>query len=312
LSAAPPPSKEFEAAIAPHRAALHAHCYRMLGSVHDADDALQEALIGAWRGFAGFEGRSSLRAWLYRIATNACLRVVANRPARMSSVDLAPAEPGVHVAAMNEEPIWLEPYPLPADASFAERESVELAFVAALQHLPASQRAVLLLCEVLGFEAAEVATLLETTVPSVNSALQRARQTVATRVPPVSQQATLRALGAERERALVASFVDAWSRSDVAGLVALLTEDARFSMPPIPTWFDGKGAIARFAAARMFATPWRLVPTRASGQLAFACYQGPAFRLGALNVVTLRDQSIAEMTGFLDPAVHARFALPDR
>jgi len=189
---------------------------------------------------------------------------------------------------------------------------VELAFVVALQHLPATQRAVLILREVLGFDAAEVAKVLNTTVPSINSALQRARKTVSRRLPAKSQQATLRDLGEGAERALVEAFVDAWGRSDVGAIVELLARDARFTMPPIPTWFLGRDAIARFFSERIFATAWRLVPLRASGQLAFACYQGPEFRLGALNVLTLRDRTIFEMTGFLDPAVHALFRLPDR
>ena len=164
----------------------------------------------------------------------------------------------------------------------------------------------------LGFSADEVGGLLETSVPSVNSALQRARATVAARVPPVSQQATLRELGDDGQRALVTSLVSAWERADVPGMLALLTRDARFTMPPIPTWFEGHDAIGRFLRERMFETPWRLAPTRASGQLAFACYQGPSFELGALCVVTVRGAQIAELTGFLDPAVHAHFSLPLR
>jgi RNA polymerase sigma-70 factor (ECF subfamily) len=305
-------SAEFEACVARHRAELHAYCYRMLGSLQDAEDALQDALLGAWRGLAGFEGRSALRSWLYRVATNACIRLIAQRPKRLLAYEHSPATDGVDVAAFVEDPIWLEPFPHDAAASVERLETVELAFVAAVQHLPATQRAVLILREVLDFDAAEVAKVLETTVASVNSALQRARKTIDERLPAKTQQVTLHELGAEGERALVASFVDAWGRSDVQGLVQLLARDARFTMPPIPTWFLGRDAIARFFSERVFATPWRLVPTRASGQLAFACYQGPEFRLGALNVVTLRDRSIFEMTGFLDPAVHARFRSVDR
>ncbi|MEX2207430.1 MAG: RNA polymerase subunit sigma-70 [Myxococcota bacterium] len=308
---------DFDALIAPYRAELHAHCYRMLGSVHDADDALQEALLGAFRGFAGFESRSSLRSWLYKIATNACLQRIAKRPKRVLAVDhreAAALGPEIEIEPPEEGVPWLEPYPDDPHASYERRESVELAFVAALQHLPASQRAALILCEVLGFTAAEVAALLETTTASVNSALQRARASLAKRVPSVSQQATLRALGEQRQRALVAAFVEAWARADVDAILALLVDDARFSMPPIPTWFAGREAIRRFMTERMFATAWRLVPTRASGQLAFACYQGPEFRLGALNVVTLRGARIAELTAFLDPALYARLgvALTDR
>jgi RNA polymerase sigma-70 factor (TIGR02960 family) len=303
---------EFEACVSESRAQLHAYCYRMLGSVQDADDALQEALIGAWRGLAGFEGRSALRSWLYRIATNACLRVIAQRPKRLLAADHGPPTEGVELARMVQEPIWLEPYPEDAETRLERVESLELAFVAALQHLPATQRAALILCEVLELAAAEVAQLLDMTVPAVNSALQRARANMAQRLPGKTQQTTLRELGEQRQRELVASYVDAWERSDVAALVALLAEDVRFSMPPIPSWFLGRDAVVRFFAERVFATPWRLVPMRASGQLAFACYQGPGFALGALNVVTLRDRSICELTGFLDPALYARFRLPER
>lgn len=303
---------EFEARVAPHRGELHAYCYRLLGSVADADDALQEALLGAWRGFAGFEARSSLRAWLYRITTNACLRLIAERPKRVLPPDYAPASAGTDVEPFVEGPLWLEPYPAAAEASYATLESVELAFVAALQYLPSAQRAALILSEVVGFSAAEVATLLETSVVAVNSALQRARVTVGERVPPQSQQATLASLTDETKQALVRTFVSAWSSGDVHRLVTLFTEDVRFSMPPIPTWFDGLDAVRRFFAERVFRTPWRLVPLRASGQLAFACYQGPAYTLGALNVVTLRGPRIAALTGFLHPLVYRHFSLPER
>jgi RNA polymerase sigma-70 factor (TIGR02960 family) len=303
---------EFEALVAPHRSELHAYCYRLLGSVADADDALQEALLGAWRGLPGFEARGSLRSWLYRVTTNACLRLLAERPRRLLPSDHAPASDGVDVEPFVEGPLWLEPYPAALDASYETLESVELAFVAALQYLPPLQRAALILTEVVGFSAAEVATLLETSVAAVNSALQRARGIATERMPRRSQQATLASLDDRAKQALVSSFVSAWSNGDVERLVALFTEDVRFSMPPIPTWFAGRDSVRRFFAERVFQTPWRLVPCRASGQLAFACYQGPAFTLGAFNVVTLRGEHVAAMTGFLHPFVHRRFSLPDR
>jgi RNA polymerase sigma-70 factor (ECF subfamily) len=309
----PAGTDDFAELVAPYRAELHAHCYRMLGSLHDADDALQDALLGAWRGLAGFEGRSSLRTWLYRIATNACLQLIAQRPKRLLSADHGgPAAPGADIDAPISGAAWLEPYPDDPHATYEQREAVELAFVAALQHLPSTQRAALILCEVLGFTADEVADLLATTTASVTSALQRARASVAQRIPARSQQATLRELGDAGQRALVGSFVDAWARADVAAILAMLTDDARFTMPPLPTWFEGRHAIGRFMAERMFATAWKLVPLRASGQLAFACYQGPEFHVGALDVLTLRGGQIAEMTGFLDPDVHVRFGLPRR
>lgn len=307
-----PPSHEFESLVAPHRRELHAYCYRMLGSLQDAEDALQETLLGAWKGLSGFEGRSALKSWLYRIATNACLRVIEQRPARILPYDRAPASHDPVVEPVIEGVPWLDPYPVALDASFEQRESLELAFVAALQHLPAVQRATLILREVLEFSAAEAAELLDTSVPAINSALQRAKGAVSARVPPLSQQATLAQLGDAARQALVQAYVQAWAEQDAQALVALLTHDARFTMPPIPSWFDGRDAVIRFFTEPVFRAPWRLEPTWASGQLAFAAYQGPDFRLGALNVIRVRDGKIAELTGFLAPAVHAFFSLPKR
>jgi RNA polymerase sigma-70 factor (TIGR02960 family) len=319
-------SAAFGRLVQPYRGELYAHCYRMLGSVQDAEDALQESLLGAWRGIAGFEGRSSLRAWLYRVSTNACLRLIARRPRRMLSADHGPPRHDTHdLGEPVKEPIWLEPFPdevpsgEPTDGdpatSYLRRESVELAFVAALQHLPGMQRAVLILREVLGFSAAEVARILGTTPASVNSALQRARKAVDERMPPTTQQVELDALGEEGQRELVDAFVTAWEQADVPALLELLTKDARFTMPPLPAWFDGRGDVGRFFTERVFATPWRLLPIRANGQLAFACYQGEPggdrFRLGAINLLRLRDRRIVEIAGFLDPAVHRRFGLPE-
>jgi RNA polymerase sigma-70 factor (ECF subfamily) len=284
----------------------------MLGSLADADDALQDALLGAWRGFAGFEGRSSLRSWLYRIATNSCLQLLSERPRRLLATERAPAEPRLPLEAALDEPIWLEPYPNDPEGAFEVQETLELAFVAALQHLPPLQRAALILREVVGFSAAEVAEQLETGAAAVESALQRARKTMAERAPTTSQREVLRELGQQATDELVARFVSAWRHADASALLELLTEDVKFSMPPIPSWFDGRQSVGTFLAERVFATPWQLQPLRASGQLAFACYQGPDFRLGALNVVTLRGSRIAEMCGFLDPAVHRRFLLPER
>ncbi|MEV4060698.1 sigma-70 family RNA polymerase sigma factor [Nonomuraea dietziae] len=312
----------FDLLVAEYRSELTAHCYRMLGSPQDAEDAVQESLLSAWKGLAGFEGRSSLRTWLYRIGTNACLRMSARRPRRLLSPDQGPARRDT--ADLGEPvtgPVWLEPWPddVPADepdpaASYLRREGVELAFVAALQHLPGTQRAVLILREVLEFSAAEVAHQLDTTPASVNSALQRARKAVEQRVPPVSQRAELAALGAEGRRELVDAFVSAWERADVDGIVAMLADDARFTMPPLPAWFDGRADVARFLTERVFATAWRLKPMWANGQPALACYQQSPddgrFLLGAINVLSLRAGRITELTGFLDPEVHRRFGLP--
>ena len=316
-------STAFDRLVAPYRAELHAHCYRLLASVHDAEDAVQDALLGAWRGLAGFEGRSSLRAWLYRIATNAAMKVGGKRPTRQLSLDYcASSDPSGPLAEPVLEPIWVGPYP---DALLSRvntdparryelRESVELAFVAALQQLPATQRAVLLLREVLAFPAAEVAELLDLSVPAVNSALQRARVTLERRRPAPNQQSELRALGPDGQGALVAAFADAWERADIAAITDLLVEDVRLSMPPLPVWFDGRPDVTTFMSQRMFATPWRLVPLSANGQLGFACYQrreeGQPFRLGAVNLLGLSGGRIADIVAFLDPADHALFGLP--
>ncbi len=239
----------FARLVSGHRRELHAHCYRMLGSVQDAEDALQETLLAAWRGVAGFEGRSSLRTWLFRIATNVCLRQVARRPRRMRAPDHRsplrdPGDLGQPVGG----PVWLEPWledepvAVPAGAGeadpeqrYLQRESVELAFMAA------------------------------------------------------------------------------WQSADVAALLALLAEDARFTMPPLPAWFHGREDIGRFLTERMFATPWRLVPLRRTGPPAFACYQGGPdgrFRLGAVSVLLVRDGRVAEIAGFLDPDLHGHLGLP--
>jgi RNA polymerase sigma-70 factor (TIGR02960 family) len=319
-------STAFERLATSYRGELNAHCYRMLGSIQDAEDALQESLLDAWRGIAGFEGRSSLRAWLYRVSTNACLRMIARRPRRMLSPDHGP--PRKDTDDLGEPvsgPVWLEPWPddVPAGepdetdpaARYLRRESVELAFVAALQHLPGTQRAVLILREVLEFPAAEVARILDTTPASVNSALQRARKTVDERIPDTTQRAELDALGTDGRRELVDAFVAAWEGADVVAIQELLAEDARFTMPPLPAWFLGSENVARFFTERVSETPWRLVPIRANGQLAFACYQGDVnggqFRLGAINVLSLRAGRIVAISGFLDPEVHRRFGLPE-
>jgi RNA polymerase sigma-70 factor (ECF subfamily) len=318
-------AEAFDRLVTGYRRELYAHCYRMLGSVQDAEDALQESLLGAWRGLAGFEGRSSLRAWLYRISTNACLRLIARRPRRMLSPDHGP--PRRDTGDLGEPvtgPVWLEPWPddEPAGQSraadpaarYLQRESVELAFVAALQHLPGTQRAVLILREVLQFSAAEVAGILNTTPASVNSALQRARKAVDQRIPATSQQAELDALGTDGCRELVDAFVTAWERADVPALLKLLAEDAQFTMPPLPAWFRGREDVGRFFTERVFATPWRLVPLRVNGQLGLACYiREPGvdrFRLGAVNVLSLRDGRISQISGFLDPDLHRHLGLP--
>jgi RNA polymerase sigma-70 factor (ECF subfamily) len=318
----------FARLIAPYRAELQVHCYRMLGSFADADDALQETWLGAWRGLARFEGRSSLRSWLYTIATNACLKAIARRPKRVLPIDYAPAaDPHDGPAEPVTESVWLEPYPddelglesglLGPDARYEQREGIELAFTAALQHLPARQRAVLILRDVLGFSARETAEALETTPVSVDSALQRAHKSIDERVPKQSQQATLRALGDDAQAELVERYVAAWERNDVAGVVALLTEDARMTMPPLPSWYSGREEVAAFLAGWPLSDEkrWRLVPLHANGQLAFAGYlwsdEKGAFVAHSVEVLTLRGAQIEEVTAFLSSDAVRRFGLPD-
>jgi RNA polymerase sigma-70 factor (ECF subfamily) len=309
--------------VDPYRRPLHAHCYRMLGSLQDAEDALQETLLAAWRGLAGFEGRSSLQSWLYRIATNAALRLAERRPQRLLTPDRFPPSTDVHeLGDPMLDVAWLEPYPdriagdeTDPEARQLQREDVELAFVAALQHLPANQRAVLLLREVLKFSAAEVAEALDTSVASVNSALQRARKTVDERVTVPNQHDELEALGEDGQRRLVSAFMTAWDRADVAGLLALLAEDVRFSMPPLPAWFQGHDDVGRFLAERASRFSWRMHPIWANGQLAIVHYQSEGdapYRPGAINILTVRDGRIVAMNAFLDPEVYRWFGLvPD-
>jgi RNA polymerase sigma-70 factor (ECF subfamily) len=314
--------RAFERLVEPRHNELHAHCYRMLGSVHDAEDALQEALLRAWRGVRRFEGKSSLRSWLYRIATNTCLDAIGRRPKRVLPIDYGPGagphdSPGEPVA----ESVWIEPYPdaeLPSadvfaspEASYEQRESVELAFIAALQHLPDQQRAVLILRAVLGFSAREVADVLDTTVASVNSLLQRARRTVDERLPERSQQETLRTLGDARLTDVVERYMAAIQSGDVERVLALLTEEPTWSMPPLPLWFRGRETVAAFLTDRPLRERWRHVPTRANGQLAVGCYvfdeRRGCFVIGVLDVLTLRDELVDDVTAFLAPWLYARF-----
>jgi RNA polymerase sigma-70 factor, ECF subfamily len=314
----------YQLLIEPHRRELRAHCYRMLGSMHDADDAVQDALLRAWRGLPRFEGRSTTRSWLYKITTNACLNTIARQPkGRVLPVDFGEAaDPHGGAGVPLVESVWMQPYPderldlgddrAAPDARYDRRESVELAFVAALQHLPPNQRAVLIMREVLGFSAKECADTLDTTVASINSALQRARRTIDEKLPEQSQQATLRTLGDERVRELVTSYVDAWERGDVAAVVAMLTDDATFSMPPNVAWFHGRDAIRAFLPTGPMSMPRRFVPVEANGQVAFGTYllEDGRFRANAIHLIDFRGERIRDITAFLDRAVFSEFGLP--
>jgi RNA polymerase sigma-70 factor, ECF subfamily len=298
----------FAELVEPYRHELHAHCYRMLGSVHDADDALQETLLGAWKGRSGFEGRSSLRTWLYTIATNASLRILQGRkPRGLPRTTGSGDDPALPLAEPLTEAVWVEPYPDEL-LRYEDREAVELAYVAALQLLSPNQRAVLILREVLGFSAQETAEILDTSVASVTSALQRARATVERELPARSQQETLQALGEERTREVVARFVDAWNRADIPGIVAMLAEDASFSMPPVPTWFRGRDDIAAFLNAqfdegRVLSSLWRFEATSASGQPAMVGHRrNPETGRddhSTLTVLTFVGDGIAAVAAFM-------------
>jgi RNA polymerase sigma-70 factor, ECF subfamily len=298
----------FAELIEPYRRELHTHCYRMLGSVHDADDALQEALLGAWKGLSGFESRSSLRSWLYTIATHASLRILEGRKRReLPGGSGNGDDPSAPLAEPLSESVWIEPYPDEL-LRYEDREGVELAYVAALQHLPANQRAALILREVLDFSARETAEILETSVASVTSALQRARSKLERELPARSQQETLRDLGEGRSRELVARFVDAWNRGDIQGIVALLRDDASFAMPPLPTWFRGREDIAAFLArqfddGRILGSRWRFERTSANGQAAMVGHRRDLDTArdehATLTVIAFEGELIAAVTAFM-------------
>jgi RNA polymerase sigma-70 factor (ECF subfamily) len=316
----------FQALTEPYRRELLLHCYRILGSMQDAEDALQETLVAAWRGLEGFEERSSLRAWLYRIATNRCLNALrdsSRRPAREPARPL-PFEPPT--PSRYGEALWLEPYPdallegVPdaapgPDARYESREALGLAFITGLQRLPPRQRAVLVLRDVLGYRAAEVADMLDTTEVSVTSALQRARTTLESLAPPSRERTPLPRSAHERE--LVARFTDAFEAGDLDAVLRLLTEDAWVTMPPEPFEYQGHDAIATFLA-HAFAARWqerhRLIPTRANGQPAFGHYipdpHGGIVRGVGVLVLTLEGDRIAQITRFGGAALLASFGLP--
>ena len=321
----------FERLAEPFRRELKLHCYRMLGSLHEAEDLVQETYLRAWRSFDSFEPGTSLRAWLYRIATNACLNALESRKRARR---LLPDQEGPAAAAvqMPEGPpptdvAWLEPYPdcdlediaddePNPEARYALRETVRLAFVAAIQQLPPRQRAAILLCDVLGWAGAEAATLLGGSTASVNSALQRARETLAKRYPDGRPQAAIRPTPAQGK--LLDRYLKAWESHDVAGFAALLKEDATFTMPPWLQWYAGREAIGSF-----FQIAWqacgglRLKPTAANGQPAFAVYErsaaGGRWSAHSIHVLAFRDDAIAGLTIFtppVGPTLFEAFGLP--
>ncbi|TME33622.1 MAG: sigma-70 family RNA polymerase sigma factor [Chloroflexi bacterium] len=324
----------FTALVERYRDQLQVHCYRMLGSFDDSEDLVQETLLRAWRSRATFEGRSLLRTWLYRIATNACLNALERAPRRVLPQDVVqPVSATTDTSEARAEPPyapevpWLQPYPdsrlePPApsetepEASVVSRETIELAFLAALQHLPPRQRAILILRDVLDWSARETASLLETSVTSVNSAHQRARATMRRMQPPGRADDTPPAAPTDQERVMLQTFMDAWERADADRLTALLREDARWAMPPAALWFDGRAAIVRLY--ELFPIDWqgrsfRMMPTAANRQPAAAAYMRPAgestFWLTALHVLRIERGEIAEVTTF-GPELCRAFGLP--
>ncbi len=314
-----PAQKDFIEQAAPFRAELIAHCYRMLGSVHDAEDLVQETYLRGWRGYQAFEERAALRTWLYRIATTACLRALENRARRVLPAGLGAGsvDPDTDLDANAGAYHWLEPLPdaltpETPEAAFSARHSVRLAVATALQELPARQRAVLILRDVVQFSAAEVAELLETTPAAVNSALQRARAHLAEVAP--SEEDVAEPDDADR-RELLDRYCAALENADLAALTELLQTDVRLEMPPLPVWFTGREAVTQFLARRAFAPPgdMALVPTAANGQPAVAEYRRAAdhiMRAHSIHVLTARAAGITGIVVFLDPALFSVFGLP--
>jgi RNA polymerase sigma-70 factor, ECF subfamily len=307
----------FERLIATYRGELQAHAYRMVGSVHDAEDVMQEAMLRAWRSIARFEGRSSLRSWLYTITTNASLRFIERRPTRVLPIDFGPpADPHGEVSPPLVESTWIEPYPSSPEARYEQRESVELAFTAAMQHLPPLQRAALILTDVLGFAPREVAEALDATPASIYSALQRARKATEERLPDQTQQETRESLGHDHVKQLIDDFVAAWEAADVDRIRSLLTQDCVLAMPPWAEWFEGQEAVLDFLPQGPLrpGLRWKLMPIEANGQPAVAMYRsdgdGRAFAADIMVLTLSPDGRISELDAFRDPRLFAAFGLP--
>jgi RNA polymerase sigma-70 factor (ECF subfamily) len=328
MAQAMPASEDFARLADPFRGELLAHCYRMLGSVHDAEDQVQETLIRAWRSYGEFEGRASMRTWLYRIATNACLRALENRSRRPLPSGLAGPgdDPAGPLAGARPEVPWLQPIPdalVAAQASrapetadpasiVASRESMRLALIAALQYLPARQRAVLILRDVLGWRAAEVADLLGTSTAAANSVLQRARARLEQAAPAADE---MREPSDPGDRALLGRYAAAFENADINALMRLLRDDAVLEMPPQPTWFSGRERIGAFLQSRVLREPgeFRMIPTSANGQPAFAAYlrdHDGVHRAHAIQVLTLTGSRVARIVSFNDAGLVTTFGLP--
>ena len=313
----------FSALAERHRRELQVHAYRMLGSLEDAQDAVQDALLRAWRSRATYDGRATFRAWLYRITTNACLRILERRPRRLVPYEAGPA------AALGASPQpaadlpWLQPFPdrlldqgPEPDEVVVARETIELAFLAAIQHLPPRQRAVLILRDALDWSADDTAAVLGMSVAAANSALQRARATMQERLPAARLEWATAAHAEEAERSLLETYMEAWERRDPSRLVAVLREDVRLAMPPHPTWFEGRDAVVAFHLERAFAADafvLRFVPTRANRQPAYGVYRvdGPGATPFAIHVVEIEGGLVTGLHWFLYPELFPAFGLPD-
>lgn len=329
-------SRRFGELTEPFRRELQLHCYRILGSLHEAEDMVQETLLRAWKKLGTYEGRASFRAWLYKIATNACLDALDRRRGRrLLPMELGPAaDPHAPVAPPSTEFIFLEPLPdewlgdessLDPEARYTQSESVSLAFLTALQALPPRQRAVLILRDVLDFSASETAEVLELTVPSVNSALHRARTSLSQRYHGLEVQVLLRLNTDERTQSLLDHFVKAWESADMEGLVALLKEDAALAMPPSPAWYRGRQAIGVFVAATVFSEGgmfggkasqrWRLLRTNANAAPAYVIYlrtETDRYQAFGVHVLECEGDRLSQITSFIDPSLPSRFGFPQQ
>jgi RNA polymerase sigma-70 factor (ECF subfamily) len=325
---------QFSELTEPYRRELQVHCYRILGSLHEAEDIVQETLLKAWKRLDTYERRASFRSWLYKIATNSCLDYLDQQKSRrqLPFEKYSPSDPKTPILPPSPEIAWLEPFPdewlgdksaVNPEARYSDSESISLAFLTALQTLPPRQRAVLILRDVLDFSANETADLLELTVSSVTSALHRGRTTLSQRYPHGEvEDSTMRPID-ERTQQLLDDFVQAWENADVNGLVALLKADGALAMPPSPSWYQGSAAIGAFVAGTVFADDgmfpgkaiqrWRLIPTRANGSPAFALYQRnekneyQAFGLIALTIV---ENQLSQIISFIDPSLPSLFGFP--
>jgi RNA polymerase sigma-70 factor (ECF subfamily) len=311
----------FSAVVERHRPELQVHAYRMLGSLEDAQDAVQDALLRAWRHRRTYDGRSTFRAWLYRITTNACLRILERRPRHLMPYDAGPAaELGARPQPPADLP-WLQPYPdllldqvTDPEEVVVARETIELAFLAAIQHLPPRQRAVLILRDALDWSANETAAVLEMSVAAVNSALQRARATMKERLPAGRREWATAAGAGEADRSLLKTYMEAMERHDERQLVSVLREDVRMAMPPHPTWYEGREAVAAFLVGVAFAPEAEshgLLPTRANRQPAFGVYRGAEGRPFAINVLRIESGLVVDTDFFLYPELFPTFGLPD-